>query len=152
MATLRIILLVLHVAAAAVLVGASAGLIRNLKRNLELGGQSFVLATEDLKKRSGLMGMCSLTTLATGLCLIFMMGGFAVAPKNFHIALLLLLVALIFSATFMRPRGVKLGALAKKEPLDKEGAMALIKKLAMGQGILHLLWLCTLTLMFVRMY
>jgi hypothetical protein len=52
----------------------------------------------------------------------------------------------------MRPNTMKLGKLARAETLDKSAALPGIKKLAMGQGILHLLWFATLALMFVRIY
>lgn len=148
----RIALLVLHISAAAILIGASAGLVRNLKKTLEAGKAAFVIATEDAARRAKLMGICSLVTIGTGLCLIFLMGGFAVAPLNFHMALGIMLVAVLFSALFMRPATVKLVKLAQAEPFDPSGARSQIKKLAMGQGILHLLWVVTLVLMLVRIY
>jgi hypothetical protein len=134
------------------LIGANTGLVRNLKRTLDLGKDAFVVATEDGAKRARLIGMCSLATIATGLVLIFMIGGFARAPINFHIALATMLVAITFSSVFMRPQMMKLVGLGKAESLDPSAALAHIKKLAMGQGILHLLWVATLTLMFVRIY
>lgn len=152
METLRIIVLVIHVSAAAILVGASAGLVRNLKRTLDLGAAAFLVAAEDCARRAKLMGMSSILTIATGLGLIFMLGGFARAPINFHIALALMLGAIGFSSVFMRPRAMKLLSVAKTEPFDKDLALGTIKKMAMGQGILHLLWVTTLTLMFVRIY
>lgn len=152
METLRIILIILHVSSAAVLVGANTGLVRNLKRTLELNKDAFVVATEDGAKRARLMGMCSLATLVTGLILIFMIGGFARAPLNFHIALAIMLGAIAFSSVFMRPNMMKLVKLGKADAIDSKSALPLIKKLAMGQGILHLLWVTMLTLMFVRIY
>lgn len=148
----RTALLVLHISAAAILIGASAGLVRNLKRTLEAGKAAFVIATEDAARRAKLMGICSLLTVATGVILIFMIGGFGGAPLNFHIALTIMLGAIIFSAAFMRPATVKLVKLAQTEPLDTSTARSSIKKLAMGQGILHLLWVVTLVLMFTRIY
>lgn len=149
---LRVIVLVLHISAAALLFGGATGIVRNLKATLELGRDAFKLATLDAAKRGRLMGMSSIATLATGLSLIFMAGGFAVVPLNFHIALGIMLGAIGISAVIVRPSVTKLASLALAEKLDKGASLKLIQRLAMGTGILHLLWLVTLTLMFVRIY
>jgi hypothetical protein len=81
-----------------------------------------------------------------------MIGGFKAAPLNFHMALGVMLFAIAFSASFMRPNTMKLVKLAQGATVDHDAARACIKKLAMGQGILHLLWVVTLSLMFVRFY
>lgn len=149
---LRVIVLVLHVTAAALLFGGGTGIVRNLKTTLELGKEVFKLATADAARRSRLVGMSSLLTLATGLALIFMTGGFAQVSLNFHIALAVMLAAIVVSSVLVRPSVMKLAGLAQAENIDKDAARSLIKRLAMGIGIVHLLWLITLTLMFVRIY
>lgn len=149
---LRIIVLVLHISAAAFLIGVPTGTVRNLKANLQLGKDAFKQATEDASRRGKLAGMSSLLTLATGLTLIFMAGGFGSVPLNFHMALTLMLVAIVLSAVLIRPTITKLAQLALVEPIDKGAALGLTKRIAMGTGILHLLWLIMLTLMFVRIY
>lgn len=152
MQTVRLVILVLHISAAAVLLGGGTGLLRHLRRTLEVGGEAFRLATVDGERRGRLMGIASLVTLLTGLILIFLMGGFKVAPLNFHIALGNMLVAVAVSAAVMTPASKKLVELGARPDLDRESASALLKKLQIGQGILHLLWLANLVLMLVRIY
>ena len=96
------------------------------------------------------MGMSALATLWTGLSLIFVIGGFKAAPLNIHIALALMLGAVAISVTIMRPNMGRLVALSSAPHLDTSTVKRHIKKLAMGQGLLHLLWLCILVLMLVR--
>lgn len=149
---LRITVLILHISSAALLLGVPLGIVRNLKANLELGKDAFRVATVDASRRGQLTGISALLTLATGLALIFMSGGFGAVPLNFHMALTAMLVALVVAAVLIRPATTKLAQIAVKETLDRQGALALTKRLAMGTGILHLLWLIMLTLMLVRIY
>lgn len=149
---LKVAVLVLHVSAAAILFGGPLGTVRNLKASLELGRDAFKLATSEAARRGRLLGMSSLLTLATGVALIFMAGGFGTVPLNFHIALGILLGAIVVSSAVVRPTVTKLVETAAADSLNQDAALKLIKRLAMGTGILHLLWLVTLILMFVRIY
>lgn len=152
MEALRIILLVVHVTAAALLLGAPVGVARTIKSSLDSSKSAFESAARDGARRAAIASGGSLIVLLTGIALIFTVGGFARAPINFHMALGIMLVALVVSAVIVRPMGTKLVDLAKAETIDKDAARSLIKRQAMGVGILHLLWLSMLTLMFVRMY
>lgn len=149
---LRNLILFVHISAAAMLVGANTGALRNLRQTKELGQQSFLVAAQDAALRGKILGMCSMMTLMSGVMLILKMGGMAVAPINYHIALGLMLVAVAVSAIIMRPNGMKVLALAQNESFDPRSVDPLIKKLAMGQGILHLLWVVILLLMLFRIY
>ncbi len=149
---LRIVLLVLHISAAALLMGLPMGIVRNIKANLEIGPAAFKQATTDAARRGTLASVGSLVTLASGITLIFLAGGFGSVPLNFHIALTLMLVAIVISSVLVRPTVTRLAQVSLKEPIDKEAALGLVKRIAMGTGILHMLWLVMLTLMFVRIY
>lgn len=149
---LRIFVLVLHVSAAAILFGGSLGTVRSLKAGLELSRDAFKLTTSEAARRGRIMGMSSLLTFATGLVLIFMMGGFARVPVNFHMALGIFLGAIALSSILLRPTVTKLADLAQAETTDKDAARKLIARLAMGTGLVHLLWIVTLALMFTRIY
>ncbi|HXS15761.1 MAG TPA: hypothetical protein VN764_01145 [Polyangiaceae bacterium] len=144
------LLLVIHISAAALTLGSTTGLLRLLRRGLDAGQAAFALAAEDGARRGKITGMSSMATLWTGLSLIFVIGGFKVAPLNIHIALSLMLVAVVVSFTLMRPSMGRILALSSAAPLDVAAVRGHMKKLAMGQGILHLLWLCILVLMLVR--
>jgi hypothetical protein len=93
--------------------------------------------------------MFSILTLLTGLGLIFVVGGFGAVPINIHISLTLMLIALAVSITLMRPATGRLVELTQAESLNVEAATAAVRKLTMGQGILHLLWIVILTMMIV---
>jgi len=144
------ILLVIHISAAALALGTSTGLLRLLRRGLQAGQGTFALAVEDAARRGKIMGMSGMATLWTGLSLIFVIGGFKAAPLNIHIALTLMLGAVAISLSIMRPNLGRLVVLSSAPSLDAAAVKRHIKKLAMGQGILHLLWLCILVLMLVR--
>lgn len=152
MNVVRILMLVLHISAAAMLLGAGTGLMGHLRRTLEVGGEAFRLATLDGERRGRIMGICSLVTLLTGLGLIFLMGGFKAAPLNFHIALGNMLVAIAVSAAIVKPASAKLVEIAARPELDRASVPPLLKKLQISQGILHTLWLANLVLMLVRIY
>lgn len=149
---LRLVVLLVHISAAALLFGGGIGIVRNLKATLELSRDAFKLATADAVRRGNLMGLGSILTLATGLGLMFMAGGFAAVPLNFHMALAIMLGAIVVSSVIVRPSVMKLSGLALAENVDKEACLKLTKRLAMGTGILHLLWFAMLTLMFLRIY
>jgi hypothetical protein len=143
-------LLVIHISAAAVTLGASTGLLRNLRRTLAAGKQAFALAAEDAQRRGKIMGVSAFMVLWTGLALIFVRGGFAAVPVPIHIALTVMLAAFAVSITIMRPTSAQIVALSQAEPLDQGAISKKLKKLAMGQGILHFCWILMLLLMIVR--
>jgi hypothetical protein len=146
----KLVLVILHVSAVAMLFGAPLGLARMARAALSRNDEAFKLAAEEAARRTKLTVMSSIGTLLTGIALIFFIGGFAAAPKNFHAALGVLLLAMLFSFLWMRPNTVKLVQSSLKNPIDRSGADAALKKLGMGGGILHLAWLINLTLMFYR--
>jgi hypothetical protein len=146
----KVLVLVVHVSTAALLLGAPLGLVRSARTALGRSSDAFKLATQDAAFKAKLAGMGSMLTLLSGLGLIFLGGGFAIVPKNFHAALALMLVAFGVSLTVMRPNTLRLVDASLKEPIDEPAARAALRKLGMGSGILHALWLTMLTLMFVR--
>lgn len=147
---LKLALLLVHVSFAAVLFGAPMGLVGNVRRALGAGDESLRIAAIDAARRAKMAGMSSILTLLTGIGLIFVAGGFAAVSKNFHAALGLMLVAVGLSVAIMRPNTAKLVAAAQAQPSDRGAAEAALKKLAMGSGVLHLLWVILLALMFYR--
>ncbi len=144
------ILLILHIACAALLFGGGIGMVRNLKRCLQAGKAAFLPATEDAAKRGKIMGLASFATLLTGLALIFTVGGFKAIPVTIHIALTLMLVAIGVSSALIRPHTMKLVKYVAAENLDSAAIEKSIKKIAMGTGILHLIWITILVLMIAK--
>jgi len=147
---LRVVLLILHVASAALLFGAPLGLPRVLRNGLRLGDEPFRVAVDEALKRARLAQIGSLLTLLTGVALIFNAGGFGMTSPNFHAALGIMLLAIGFSAAWMGPNTGKLVQSSQPTPVRRSQAEAAIKKLAIGAGVLHTLWFILLTLMFVR--
>ncbi len=144
------ILLVLHIASAAVLFGGAMGLTRNLRLHLESPRPVFLAVTEEASRRDRLIGIFAIATLLTGVLLIFTVGGFGAVRVGIHIALTLMLVMVAVSATVMRPHTARLVKLAQLETLDREAARRSIRAMTIGQGVIHLLWLVILVLMIVR--
>jgi len=147
---LRLVLLLVHISAAAMLFGAPMGLVGSVKRALAAGDEALKLAATDAQRRGKLAGIGSMLTLLTGLALIFNAGGFGAVSTNYHAALAVMLGAIGFSAGVMRPSTAGLVAAASAVPVDRSGAQAAVKRLAMGSGVLHSLWLVTLFLMLYR--
>jgi hypothetical protein len=101
-------------------------------------------------KRVALSLVFGALTLLTGLVLIFRMGGFKAISPNFHMALGLVVLMLLFSLVFVWPAGKRLKALAfdPQLSLPSEAGTKLKKRLAIGSGILQLLWVVVLVLMY----
>jgi hypothetical protein len=146
----KVLVLIVHISAAAVLFGVPLGLTRMVRGALAKGSETFKLAAQEAAFKGKLAGMSSMVTLMSGLGLIFLAGGFAIVPKNFHAALALMLGAFAVSITVMRPNIARLVEASLKEPIDESSARAAVAKLGMGTGILHALWIVILGLMFVR--
>jgi hypothetical protein len=146
----KLIVVVLHVASAALLFGAPLGLVRMARTALEKNDDAFKLAAIEAGRRAKLTQIGSLATLVTGLSLIFLSGGFAIVSKNFHAALGVTLLAIAFSLVWMRPNTMQLVRASAATPIDKDSARKALAKLGMGGGILQGVWLLNLTLMFLR--
>jgi hypothetical protein len=147
----RLLLLFVHITAAAFLFGASAGVARPVRRSLAFGQKVILAAAEDLVRRGKMIGVSSMMTLFTGVVLTATrLEGFGKSPKNFHAALGLMLVAVVVSLFLVRPASVAILGQAKQETPNAQAIGVQLKRLAMGQGILHLLWLVILVLMLIR--
>jgi len=151
MLSTRLLLLLVHITAAAFLFGASAGVARPVRRSLELGPKAILSAAEDLVRRGKMIGASSMMTLMTGVVLLATrLEGFGKSPKNFHAALGLMLGAVVLSLFLIRPTSVAILGEARKEAPSADTLTALLKRLSMGQGIMHLLWVVMLVLMLIR--
>ena len=147
----KLVVLVLHIASAAVIFGSSMGAARSLRAGLAAGPKAFGVVSAGAARRGSLSLVASLVTLLTGVVLIFMAGGFGAVKPNFHAALTLMMVAIGLSAFFSAPRIKKLVQLSKSEAPDTTAATALIKQVGMGVGISHALWIVILVLMLYRL-
>lgn len=142
-------IVIIHVAAAAVLLGTSLGWGRLLRRAAESGQAAARVAVDDVMRRMKLMRVTSAVTLVSGIALIFVAGGFAVVPKNFHIALTVMLATLGWVVLGLVPRVKALAARVGEAEFDRARFEASIGKVGMATGIVHAAWLTLLVLMFV---
>ena len=148
MATLKIMLVVFHIAVAAAVLGASFGWSRLLKSAGKAGLPALRVAAEDVGFRLVLLRFASFMTLFTGVGLIFFAGGFAVVSKNYHIALTLMLVAIGWNLFLLAPKVKALRTLVRTDSVNQAECDNLVSKIGMGTGVLHAMWLVLLVLMY----
>lgn len=145
MAIVNIVLLVLHVSAAAVSMGSGIGIPRLLRGARKAGDDAWKLALEDAGKRGGRAFGSLIGTGLLGLALMFSAyGGFGGAPKFFHMALGVWLLAVIFGGAVAMPAGKKLAAATEEADIE-----AGIKRMGMTSGVMQLFWLIMLVMMFL---
>lgn len=147
---LRVAVIVVHIASAAVILGAPLGITRLIRKALELDLPALRLAADEGVRRARTTGIASMVTLWSGVGLIFLMGGFKIAPINYHIALGLMFVAVLLSALVLRPAMIAIWRTTRTDTPDRALIERSLKRMGMFQGILHLLWVCLLILMFHR--
>jgi hypothetical protein len=148
---LHLVLIVLHVTAAAVLFGAPLGIVGACRRALATGSRDAIRQAAAEGQRRGLIAsICGLLTLVTGIGLIFERGGFKQVAPNFHMALGVMLLAVLFSVLWMKPAASRLVAATEPDPVDRAAFNKQLGRLGMGSGIMHAIWLGLLVLMFVR--
>lgn len=149
MDVLKILLVVFHITVAAGVLGASFGWARLLRKANAAGLPSLRVAVEHVASRLRVLRIASFMTLFTGVGLIFTIGGFAIAPKNYHIALTVMLVAIGWNLFFLAPKVKALGAVVAADSVNADECSKLFGKIGMGTGVLHAVWLALLTLMYV---
>lgn len=135
------IVVVLHIAFAALLFAGPLGLSSLVKAAAAAGPQALGVASETALRRTGYTFVGALGVLGSGVAMIFLSawGGFKGLPPRFHIALTLGLVMVVVSAVLLHPA-------AKLIANDPAKA---VKRLAMSGGIIQLLWVVCLVLMYL---
>lgn len=151
MYVLKLVLLTIHITAAAIIFAAPLGTIGSLKRALAGAGDSALkTSAKDAAVRSQLAYLGAIVTLVTGVVLIFVSGGFGVVGPRFHAALTLMVVAIGFRLAFIKPNGKKLAAAAAASPADRGGFAEALKNIRLGTGVQHAVWLIILVLMLAK--
>ena len=147
-----ILLIVFHVTCAAILFGLPLGLPGACRRAMAVNQGALQLAAAEAVRKGKILAGASLLTLLTGVLLIISkMGGFGAAPKNFHVALLLMIVAMVVSIGVIRPAAANLLVAAGGDTVEEDLANQSLKRMAMGSGILQLMWIGMLSLMFITL-
>jgi len=137
----QLLLILVHIAAAATAFGVLLSPSGALKRARAAGSVALTAAAGEVARAAVIAAISDVVAFATGLGLIFTRGGFAAHGPPYHAAMGLVLVMAALAFFFVRGQAQRLAA---------GGDAAGIKKIAMGSGILQLLWLTTLVLMFAR--
>ena len=142
-------LVVLHILFGTLWFGGPLMIGSTLKKALPAGQQAFAAATGVANRMSVLGLVGTLGSLATGVALIIVKyGGMKGLPVRFHAALGLVLVASVLSFVMVKRPVGKLAAAAAGADFDTAAATSGAKRLSMGVGINHLLWLICLVLMY----
>lgn len=136
-----------HIVFAALVFGVPMGIGRNLRGSLDAGLPAFRLAAADAKRRGMMASGSGIGILLTGVGLILLKGGFGRVHHSYDIALTLAVAAILVGVLLLKPTMQKLVALGESDTLDTAAARALCKRVAMGIGINHLLWVVMLGLM-----
>ncbi|GIV62197.1 hypothetical protein GQ464_016620 [Rhodocaloribacter litoris] len=145
MLLLKSLFVLLHIVAAAAWFGLGLRLNAQARLVVRLGGEPGHTAAEDLLRTVRQLRLFLVLTLLFALGAFFAGGGFRVYGPVYHTSLLLLVVLLLLHTFLVQPaaRGL-LGAVARE---DGEAFTRHQKKLSMGTGLGHLLWLVVLILM-----
>lgn len=148
---MKTVILIVHIAAAALILGASLGWGRFLRQAAEAGQAAVRVAVDDVSRRLLLVRIGSMMTLFTGIALIFLGGGFAIVPKNYHIALTVMLAGAGWVFLGVVPKVKALAQVGGASEFDRAAFDGKVGKVGMATGIVHGLWLVLIVLMFVRL-
>lgn len=144
---LKYVFVILHIITAAGWFGLGlrlAGRARTVMSMEETAAQALI---EDTQRSVYLMNVFIVLTLVFSLGAFFLGGGFAVYGPSYHTSLLLIVLMTLDQFLLIRPgwRGLQT---ALAGPSDADAADSFRKRIAMGTGIGHLMWLVILVLMF----
>jgi len=143
------ILVVIHVLSGALWFGGPLMVGSTLKKAQPHGRPAFAAAAGVASRMAMLGSVGALLSFLTGVGLIFMKyGGMKGLPVRFHIAMGLGMVATGVGFGLIKLTAGKLATAAAADSYDPSAAVPSIKRLSMGVGINHLLWLICLVLMF----
>ncbi len=144
------LLVIFHIAFAALWLGAPLFIRSTLKQAEPHGAPAFRGAAAVAAKAATFTGAGAAGALLTGVGMIFLRyGGMKGLPVRFHVALGLVLVGCGVVFGLLRPAVGKVVA-AAETGADAATLAPLYKKIAMGTGIGHLIWLVSLVLMYAN--
>ena len=119
------------------------------RRTLSSDNSDLDLLVNRLNRYGVVGGAAGLLTIVTGFGLIFALGGFAVVSPAIHISIVTSFIMWVVGLVLVGGSSRKIAA-GVKENKPRQELLGHAKKIAMGTGILHLLWLITLVLMVFR--
>lgn len=144
---LKYILVILHIITASAWFGLGLRLGARARAVLSMQDAEASALIDDTQRSVYLMNIFIVLTAVFSIGAFLLGGGFAVYGPAYHTSLLLILVMVGIQFLLIRPgwNGIQ-AALAGPE--DTGAADRFRKRIAMGTGIGHLLWLIILVLMF----
>ena len=145
---LKCIFVILHVITAAAWFGLGLRLAGRARSVLAMKETAAKAWSDDAQRSVYLMNVFIVLTLVFSLVAFFLGGGFAVYGPAYHTSLLLIVLMTLDQFLLVRPGWNGLQA-ALAGPSDSGNASdSFRKRIAMGVGVGHLMWLIILVLMF----
>jgi len=141
-------LLALHVLASACWFGPRLFWPRRLRAALAKSHDAASAVVPSIGRELNLTVGSALVTIATGVALIFLHGGFKAVSPRIHAGLGLTLVAFVAGIALEVPAIAKIRAAVERSALGE--AQPLVKRVVVGAMIEHACWLATLVLMVWR--
>lgn len=149
MELLKWVLVVLHIVTAAAWFGLGLRLTAWARKTVELSGESAVVMAEDGQRSVKLMTVFMVLTAVFSIALFIVGGAFARYGPAYHTSLLLIILLVLDQLLVIRPAWSTLvTAVSSDGPSSSEVMASAKKRISIGTGVGHLMWLITLILMF----
>ncbi|PEN06580.1 hypothetical protein CRI93_09890 [Longimonas halophila] len=146
---LKTVLVVLHIVTASAWFGLGLRLASKARTVLSLDGPAAAALAEDARSTVKWMSGFIVLTMVFAYANFFLSGGFAAYGPQFHAALTLMLVLVGVQFFMIRPGWNTLADLVGNGTAPtSDAADGARKKVAIGTGIGHLLWMVLLVLMY----
>lgn len=149
MELLKWVLVVLHIITAAAWFGLGLRLTAWARKTVELSGDSAVVMAEDGQRSVKLMTVFVVLTAVFSIAAFVVGGAFAGYGPAYHTSLLLIILLVLDQILVIRPAwNTLMTAVSSNGPSASEIMASAKKRVAIGTGVGHLLWLVMLLLMF----
>jgi hypothetical protein len=145
---LKWILVILHIITAAAWFGIGLRLTGQARAVLEQSGDARLALAEEGQQSVWLMNLFVVLTLLFSLGAFVAGGHFSVYGPPYHTAVLLIVILTLDQLFVIRSGWSTLHTLAQDTSPDQEALESAKKRVAIGTGVGHLLWLILLGLMF----
>lgn len=139
----------LHITFMALWIGALSFVSGDVRRTISATGPNVELLAARLRSYNRMANLGGIVTIITGFLLIFEIGGFKVVPKSIHSGIIVAIAMMgVQGALISRNARIVAQELAKGTP--GESLKPQMKKVLIGAGVFHTLWLVAVILMVFR--
>jgi len=146
---LKWVLVVLHIITAAAWFGLGLRLAAWARKTVERSGNAAVVMAEDGQRSVKLMTVFVVLTAVFSIAAFVVGGAFARYGVAYHTSLLLIILLMLDQILVIRPAwNTLVTAVSSDGPSASEIMASAKKRVAIGTGVGHLLWLVMLILMF----